>query len=216
LLKPSTTVATTGENGSTGRSGKALWSTLKKDVKKKAASKKAIEGLLGGDTTMPSVDFNTLFSKEYDDDDSYDSDNGIEHCENIDSDDEEDGSSVSNLQKGPDDDLSITSSSHVDGRKGCVARVGRCRKNNVVIIKWLNSKHKNDIVDLEAVMNRGTYTVPEDFPLSKAYNLFTLLGLRWIVVVGGIDGGVVGMLTRESFLDSHVKERTGFHVDRNA
>jgi len=115
-----------------------------------------------------------------------------------------------------DNDLLITSSFHaVAGHKGCVARVGRCRKNNVVIIKWLNSNHKDDVVDLEAVMNRGTYTVPEEFPLSKAYNLFTLLGLRWIVVVGGIDGGIVGMLTRESFLDSHVYERTGFHVDRN-
>ena len=53
-------------------------------------------------------------------------------------------------------------------------------------------------------------SVPEHFPLSKAYNLFTLLGLRWIVVVGGVDGGtVVGVLTRESFSESYLREKTG-------
>jgi len=211
LSKSLTTTGTktTGNSSvSTERSGKALWSNLKTDVRKKAAAKRAINGLVGGDTTMPTVDLNKIFAREYDDD-AYDSDKGIEHYEDVDSDDDDDNEEESIFQ------MQITSSTHADHTKGCVARVGRCRKNNVIIIKWLNSNNKNDVVDLEAVMNRGTYTVPEDFPLSKAFNLFTLLGLRWIVVVGGIDGGVVGILTRESFLDSHVYERTGHHVDRN-
>ena len=55
--------------------------------------------------------------------------------------------------------------------------------------------------------------VTSNFPLSKAYNLFTLLGLRWIVVVNLEGGTVVGILTRESFLDSHVKEKTGIDVN---
>jgi hypothetical protein len=59
-------------------------------------------------------------------------------------------------------------------------------------------------------MNQGTYSVPEYFPLSKAYKLFTNLGLRWIIVVGGKSGGeVVGVLNRSTFLDVHIERRTG-------
>ncbi|VEU42657.1 unnamed protein product [Pseudo-nitzschia multistriata] len=81
------------------------------------------------------------------------------------------------------------------------ARVGRNRRTNVLVISWLNPDNKYDVVDLASVMNRGAFSVPVDFPVSKAYDLFTLLGLRWIVVLGGPHGGsVVGILTRESFL----------------
>jgi hypothetical protein len=106
-------------------------------------------------------------------------------------------------------DSIFLSKSVIEAPKG-FARVGRDRKINRVVISWLNPDYKDDVVDLEAVMNRGTYIVPEHFPLSKAYSLFTLVGLRWIVVVGGIDGGtVVGLLTRESFLESYLKQKTG-------
>ena len=38
----------------------------------------------------------------------------------------------------------------------------------------------------------------------------TSLGLRHIVVLGGRTGGeVVGVLTRASFLDSHIEEESG-------
>jgi len=98
---------------------------------------------------MPTVDLNKIFIKEYDD--AYDSDKGIEHCEDMDSDDDDDDAEDSNnsLQMlSQDNDLLITSSTHaVAGHKGYVARVGRCRKNNVVIITWLNSKHQDDVVD---------------------------------------------------------------------
>jgi len=38
----------------------------------------------------------------------------------------------------------------------------------------------------------------------------TALGLRHIVVLGGPTGGeVVGILTRESFLESHIEHESG-------
>ena len=47
-------------------------------------------------------------------------------------------------------------------------------------------------------------------PVSKAYLLFTSLGLRHLVVLGGKTGGeVVGMLTREDLLPDYIKTRTG-------
>lgn len=205
------------EVGPSNRSGKALWGKFKKHTRKESARKKAIQGLLGGDITMPTVDYANVYSSH----DFFDDvDDGIDGGgEDIDSDDEEDVSKVSYYKKNSDDEgtqsdssLLLTSSMVKEAPKG-FARVGLDRKNNVVIIKWLNPIYKDDVVDLESVMNRGTYFVPEDFPLSKAYNLFTLLGLRWIVVVGGTDGcTVVGMLTRESFLDAHIKEYTGVDV----
>jgi len=64
-------------------------------------------------------------------------------------------------------------------------------------------------VDLAAVANRGTYTIPEFCPVSKAYELFTSLGLRHIIVLGGPTGGeVVVVLTRASFLDSHIEDES--------
>ena len=64
-----------------------------------------------------------------------------------------------------------------------------------------NIEYDDYWVDLAAVANRGTYTVSEFCPVSKAYTLFTSLGLRHIVVLGGSSGGeVVGVLTRASFL----------------
>ena len=203
--------------GPSNRSGKALWGKFKKHTRKESARKKAIQGLLGGDITMPTVDYANVYSSH----DFFDDvDDGIDGGgEDIHSDDEEDVSKVSYFKNNSDDEttqsdslLLLTSSMVKEAPKG-FARVGLDRKNNVVIIKWLNPIYKDDVVDLESVMNRGTYFVPEDFPLSKAYNLFTLLGLRWIVVVGGTDGcTVVGMLTRESFLDAHIKEYTGVDV----
>ena len=178
--------------------------------------------LLGGDIAMPAVDVSKIDSSNFMRD--YDSDAGINGGgDDIDSDDEEneyleDLSQVSYCKTAKNDssldhtntkDSDLLPKSVMEAPKG-FARVGRHRKNNVVVISWLNPDYKDDVLDLEAVMNRGTYIVPEHFPLSKAYSLFTLLGLRWIVVVGGIDSGtVVGILTRESFLESYLKLKTG-------
>jgi CBS domain-containing protein len=70
------------------------------------------------------------------------------------------------------------------------ARIGKTIDGDV-IVSWLNPAHQYDVVNLEAVMNQGAYCVPEYFPVSKVYRLFTQLGLRWIVVVGGDTGGEV-------------------------
>ncbi|KAL9189857.1 LOW QUALITY PROTEIN: hypothetical protein ACHAXT_009532 [Thalassiosira profunda] len=54
-----------------------------------------------------------------------------------------------------------------------------------VVISWFDDSFAEYWVDLAAVANRGAYTVPEFCPVSKALNLFTSLGLRHIVVLGG-------------------------------
>ena len=170
---------------------------------------------------MPPVDISTLDANNIIRDD--DSDAGINGGgDDIDSDDDDENddldlAQISYYRSNDSDSVHSTGSISMLSTQSAVmevpkgfARVGRHRRNNVVVISWLNPEYKDDVLDLEAVMNRGTYIVPEHCPLSKAYNLFTLLGLRWIVVVGGKDGGtVVGILTRESFVDSYLKLRTG-------
>ena len=89
------------------------------------------------------------------------------------------------------------------------AKIGQDDDGNV-IISWLNPEHTSDVVNVAAVMNQGTYCVPENFPLSKAYKLFANLGLRWIIVIGGRSGGeVVGVLNRTAFLNLHIETQTG-------
>jgi hypothetical protein len=92
-----------------------------------------------------------------------------------------------------------------------IAKVGSGGlSGKTVVIKWLHPDHRNKYVNLSAVMNRGAVCVPHYFPLSKAYSLFTKLGLRWLVVIGGASGGeVVGILTRRNLLPSHIQECTG-------
>jgi CBS domain-containing protein len=92
------------------------------------------------------------------------------------------------------------------------ARVGQDQEGKVVVT-WLNPDFRNHYVDLAAVMNKGSYCVPDDFPVSKAHFLFTKLGLRWTVVLGGSSGGeVVGVLTRSSLLRSHIGEQAGVEI----
>jgi len=201
------------------RNPKSKWNLIKVGVKVNTVLNE--KRLLGADVTMPAVDASKLDSSNFFRDD--DSDAGIDgRGDDIDSDDEEseDAEDLSKVgyYKVNKNDVSVNqstkdsilwSNTDVKAPKGFV-RVGLNRKNHVVVISWLNPEYKDDLIDLEAVMNRGTYIVPEHFPLSKAYNLFTLLGLRWIVVVGGVNGGaVVGLLTRESFVESYLKMKTG-------
>jgi CBS domain-containing protein len=92
------------------------------------------------------------------------------------------------------------------------ATVATNRKGNVYI-RWLNPLHMNKWVNIAAVMNRGTYTVTEFCPLSKAHFLFTALGLRHLIVLGGDSGGtVVGIVTRINLLKSSVEDRTGYTI----
>ena len=66
-------------------------------------------------------------------------------------------------------------------------------------------------VDVAAAMNRGAYTITQNCPLSKAYNLFTALGLRHLPVLGK-DGSVVGILTRSNFNPEYIERRTGLRM----
>jgi hypothetical protein len=52
------------------------------------------------------------------------------------------------------------------------------------------------------------------YAVSKAHFLFTSLGLRHLIVLGGESGGkVVGMITRINLLKEFVEERTGHIID---
>jgi hypothetical protein len=104
-------------------------------------------------------------------------------------------------------DTSLNSATATEVPTG-FAKVGSASDGRVVI-KWLNPSHRNKIVNLSAVMNRGAFCVPDYFPFSKAYMLFTKLGLRWIVVTGSNTGGeVVGILTRKNLLPGHIQACT--------
>jgi H+/Cl- antiporter ClcA len=74
----------------------------------------------------------------------------------------------------------------------------------------LNPTYATRWVNIAAVMNRGTYTVTEFCPVSKALNMFTALGLRHLVVLGGSTGGsVVGILTRANLLPARIESLYG-------
>ena len=190
--------------------------TATEDPKSKAKQVDKRKRCLGSDITMPAIDISKLGpSSIIRDDDSH-----TRLDAEGDASDEEGGNGNREFESSCHDEtdaMSRRSTSRISSKDGLLgapnrfAKVGRDTTNNVVVISWLNPEYQNDVLDLEAVMNRGTYVVPEHCPLSKAYSLFTLLGLRWIVVVGGPDGGgtVVGVLTRESFSDSNLKSKTG-------
>jgi chloride channel 7 len=95
------------------------------------------------------------------------------------------------------------------------ARVGKDSVEDNVVISWLHPAHHNDVVNLADVMNQATFCIPEHFPVSQAYQLFTKLGLRWIVVIGGESGGeVMGILTRATLLNSHIYNQTGVDMSK--
>jgi len=92
------------------------------------------------------------------------------------------------------------------------AQVGMNEQGNLVIEK-LRKDCRYKYLNLAAVMNRGTFCVSEHCPVSKAYDIFTALGLRHLIVVGGDTGGqVVGILTRINFLKEYIHERTGYDI----
>ena len=96
-----------------------------------------------------------------------------------------------------------------DDKKAKCAHVSQNDTCNLYIT-WLDDKYSEKSVNLASVMNQGVYCVTEFCPISKARNLFTGLGLRHVVVMGGPSGGdVVGVLTRASFLDDFIRQKTG-------
>jgi CBS domain-containing protein len=83
-------------------------------------------------------------------------------------------------------------------------------RGNIVV--RVCTHERNSHVDIAAAMNKGAFTVTQNCPLSKAYGLFTSMGLRHLPVLGP-DGKVIGLLTRSNFSPGHLERRTGlsFH-----
>ena len=107
--------------------------------------------------------------------------------------------------------LSSTPVSSSNGTAGVKmwAKVGVDPAGNLNVT-WLHPDCRDKYVNLAAVMNRGSFCVPDYLPVSKARSLFTNLGLRHVVVVGGDSGGeVVGIFTRANLMQPFIEEKTG-------
>lgn len=81
-------------------------------------------------------------------------------------------------------------------------------QRGTIFIRWIDPAYKDHWVRVASVMNRGTYSVHQHCPVSKAHYIFTALGLRHLVVLGG-GGRVVGILTRMNMIKDSIRERTG-------
>ncbi|XP_027070683.1 putative chloride channel-like protein CLC-g isoform X1 [Coffea arabica] len=70
----------------------------------------------------------------------------------------------------------------------------------------LSDEEMNMFVDLHPFINTSPYSVVETMSLAKALILFREVGLRHVLVVPKIPGGVpvVGILTRHDFMPEHV------------
>lgn len=64
-------------------------------------------------------------------------------------------------------------------------------------------------VDVGAIMNKGAISVQEDCPLSRAFDIFTSMGLRHMPVLKS-DGTVAGMITRFDLSEEYVRERVTY------
>ena len=70
-----------------------------------------------------------------------------------------------------------------------------------LIVSWVRPEFEGHWLDLASEANMGSCIVTEFCPVSKAYVIFTSMGLRHMIVFGGATGGeVVGILTRANFL----------------
>jgi chloride channel 7 len=63
-------------------------------------------------------------------------------------------------------------------------------------------RNLKDAVDLDNSIDPSPFVVQEALPLSRAYRLFTKMGLRHLVVVG-MDHSVAGIMTRKDFAFGH-------------
>jgi chloride channel 7 len=85
-------------------------------------------------------------------------------------------------------------------------QIGR-NDTGCIIVSSVDFHHREYWVDIGSVANKGTYTVCSFCPVSKAYHLFTSLGLSHIVVLD--EGEVLGVLSRNNFLPKHIEEHSG-------
>jgi CBS domain-containing protein len=79
------------------------------------------------------------------------------------------------------------------------------------LIVRLRDTDNQKLVDIGAAMNRGAYSVVQNTPLTKAYEIFTALGLRTLPVLGK-SGVVVGIVTRSNLLPEYMEDRTGLQM----
>jgi CBS domain-containing protein len=79
------------------------------------------------------------------------------------------------------------------------------------LVVLLADNDRRQLVNVAAIMNRGAYSVPEMFPLSKCYSMFTALGLRHLVVLGK-GGKVSGMITRYNLSPSYLEKKLKFKL----
>ncbi len=77
------------------------------------------------------------------------------------------------------------------------------------LVIFLAREDRAKMVNVAAIMNRGAYTTLEGAPLSKTYSMFTSLGLRHLVVLGG-GGKVAGIITRYNLLPETLEEKLKF------
>jgi len=84
----------------------------------------------------------------------------------------------------------------------------RARRNSGgLVVVQVAQESLGEIVDIGGVMNLSPHVVLEDTPLSKAFKMFTTLGLRHLVVLGGPTGGdIVGIVTRVDWLSENIKK----------
>jgi H+/Cl- antiporter ClcA len=102
----------------------------------------------------------------------------------------------------------VSQSSIASAPKG-FAEIGVNDSGNL-IVTWLNPGCRHLYVNIALVMNRGAYCVPDHLPVSKARKMFTKLGLRHVVVLGGKGGGnVVGVFTRANLMEKYIREKVG-------
>jgi CBS domain-containing protein len=71
-----------------------------------------------------------------------------------------------------------------------------------------------DEVDLTQYCDRSPLSVSSGTTVARAYSLFTKLGLRHLVVTGGTDGRVVGMVTRKDLMVFRITEFKEIEMQR--
>lgn len=79
------------------------------------------------------------------------------------------------------------------------------------LVVTLSDTERAKLVDIAAAMNRGAYSVVQNTPLSKAYEVFTALGLRTLPVLGE-NGSVVGVVSRSNLQPEYMEKRTGLQM----
>jgi len=75
----------------------------------------------------------------------------------------------------------------------------------LVVLVALDDKNKH--VDVGSIMNRAAYSVSEDCPLSRVYDLFASMGLRHLPVLND-HNRVVGIISRYNLSEDFIEKKT--------